>query len=123
MSGPDLTNQIVGILARFRENKVAFMADIESMFYQVLVAEEHRSYLKFLWWKDGNDKNPVTDCEMNVHVFGATSSPGCSNYALKKTSVEYKEQYGEEASKTLRRNFYVDDLLKSVRTQSILSKM
>ena len=117
MSGPDLTNQIVGLLARFRKNKVAFMADIESMFYQVLVAEEHRSYLKFLWWKDGNYKNPVTDCEMNVHVFGATSSPGCSNYALKKTSVEYKEQYGEEASKTLRRNFYVDDLLKSVRTE------
>ena len=35
MSGPDLTNQIVGILLRFREGRVAFMADIEAIFYQV----------------------------------------------------------------------------------------
>ena len=33
LSGPDLTNQIVGVLCRFRENEVAFMADIEQMFY------------------------------------------------------------------------------------------
>ena len=44
-------NQIVGILSRFREHDVAFMADMESMFYQVMVSEEQRCYLKFLWWK------------------------------------------------------------------------
>ena len=33
MSGPDLTNQIVGILLRFGEGRVAFMVDIEAMFY------------------------------------------------------------------------------------------
>ena len=30
LSGPDLTNQIVGVLSRFREHDVAFMAEIES---------------------------------------------------------------------------------------------
>ena len=54
--GPDLTNQIVGVLSRFQENEIALMADIESMFYQVQVSEEHRRFLKFLWWKDGNIK-------------------------------------------------------------------
>ena len=34
LSGPYLTNQIVGVLSRFREHDVAFMVDIESMFYQ-----------------------------------------------------------------------------------------
>ena len=33
--GPDLTNQTVGVLIRFREEQVAFMGDIEAMFYQV----------------------------------------------------------------------------------------
>ena len=33
--GPDLTNQIVGVLIRFREEQDAFMGDIEAMFYQV----------------------------------------------------------------------------------------
>ena len=54
LSKPDLINQIVGVLCRFRENKVAFIADTEQMFYQVMVTEKHRCYLKFSWWKDGN---------------------------------------------------------------------
>ena len=32
MPGPDLTNQVVGVLIRFREEQVAFMGDIEAMF-------------------------------------------------------------------------------------------
>ena len=37
MSGPDLTNQIVGVLTRFREGPVVIMGDIESLFHQVMV--------------------------------------------------------------------------------------
>ena len=104
LTGPDLTNQIVGVLSSFRENKIALMADIESLFYQVPVWEEDRRFLVFLWWKDGKCKNPVIDCEINVHVFGATSSPGCSHYALKKRSLDYKDVRGSKASETLHRN-------------------
>ena len=51
---------------------------------------------------------------MCVHVFGGTSSPGCCNYALWKTAIDNEVRFGEEASKKLLHNFYVDDLLKSV---------
>ena len=47
-------------------------------------------------------------------MFGSTSSPSCSNYALKRISIDGKDQFGLEAAKTLQNNFYVDDLLKSV---------
>ena len=47
MSGPDLANQIVGMIIRFHEEP---MGDIESMFHQVLVPEYDRSLLRFLWW-------------------------------------------------------------------------
>ena len=30
------------------------MTDVEQVFYQVMVTEKHRCYLKFLWWKDEN---------------------------------------------------------------------
>ena len=40
LSGPDLTNQIVGIMTRFREGKIAFMADIEALYHQVLVPDD-----------------------------------------------------------------------------------
>ena len=33
--GPDLANQVVGVLTRFRENKVAFMTDIEKIFSNI----------------------------------------------------------------------------------------
>ena len=48
ISGLDLTNQIVGVLTRFREDEIAFMADIEKMFYQVQVPVEQRKFLRFL---------------------------------------------------------------------------
>ena len=50
LPGPDLTNQIVSILIRYREEKVAVMADVVSMYYQIQVPENQQTYLKFLWW-------------------------------------------------------------------------
>ena len=39
LTGPNLTNPIVGVPTRFRQGEVAFMADIESMYYQVSIPE------------------------------------------------------------------------------------
>ena len=49
-----MTNSLVDVLSRFPQEPIAFMADIEAMFYQVFVPEEQRSYIRFLWWPDGN---------------------------------------------------------------------
>lgn len=49
LQGPDMTNKLIGVLTRFREDATAFMADIESMFCQVRVSPEQRDYLRFLW--------------------------------------------------------------------------
>ena len=61
LQGPDLTNTLQGALCRFREERVAFTCDIEAMFCQVRMKEEHRDYLRFLWWPDGDTaKDPLT---------------------------------------------------------------
>ena len=54
MSGLDLTNQIISISVKFRKDFVAVMADIESMFYQVFVADQHRNLLSFLCRENGD---------------------------------------------------------------------
>ena len=46
MSGPDLTNQIIGVLIRFRQEPIAIVADIELMYYQVRVPEKHQNFLR-----------------------------------------------------------------------------
>ena len=38
--GPDLANQIIGIIIRFRQEKMAFVADIEKMFFKFLLAKK-----------------------------------------------------------------------------------
>ena len=40
MSGPDLTNSLIGVLTRFIQDRVTFMADGDAMFYQVRVPDE-----------------------------------------------------------------------------------
>ena len=90
------------------------MADIEAMFHQVRVTEEHRSFLRFLWWPGGDVSLKPEVYEMCVHTFGTISSPSCANFALRKTAKDNKEMYGDDASDTLLRDFYVDDMLKSL---------
>ena len=41
-----MTTQITDTLIRFRQGKEAFVADIEKMFFQVLVSTEHRSLFR-----------------------------------------------------------------------------
>ena len=86
LHGPDLTNNLFGVLTRFRQEKITLMADIESMFYQVRVSEADYSYLRFLWWPDGNLESNLEEYQMAVHLFGAASSPSCSNFASRKTA-------------------------------------
>lgn len=90
------------------------MYDIQAMFHQVKVDGIHRDFLRFLWWDDENfDSDPV-EYRMTVHLFGATSSPGCANFALKTTANQYEGVCRKEAADFVRKDFYVDDGLKSV---------
>ena len=86
LQGPDLINDLIGILLRFREESVAFIADIKGMFHQFYVAEQYRNLLRFLWWKEGDPKKELVEYRMKVHLFGAASSPGCANFGLKRAA-------------------------------------
>ena len=54
--------------------------------------------------------------QMLVHLFGATSSPSCANFALKKTATDNAIEFDPQTIETIQANFYVDDCLKSVPT-------
>ncbi|XP_015776464.1 PREDICTED: uncharacterized protein LOC107354491 [Acropora digitifera] len=103
LQGPDLTNNLVAVLFRFRQEPVAFMCDIESMFHQVGVSEECRDLLRFLWWEDGDISKDPLEFRMTVHLFGATSSADDNDIEL-----------GSAPANFIRREFYVDDGLKLV---------
>ena len=43
LTGPDLTNSLLGVLLRFRQEPVAVVADVQHMFYCFYVNREHRN--------------------------------------------------------------------------------
>ncbi|XP_068704023.1 uncharacterized protein [Montipora foliosa] len=93
MQGTDLNNNLIGILMRFREEKFTVIADIESMFHQDRVDPRDRDALRFLWWPNGELHSTPAEAEDN------------------------KDTFPSEIVNTVKRNFYVDDCLKSVRTR------
>ncbi|KAL4004275.1 signal-regulatory protein delta [Sarotherodon galilaeus] len=118
LTGPELTNTLVGILCRFRKGPVAIMCDVERMFHQFHVKPEDQVYLRFLWWENGNLESPPSVFRMKVHLFGAASSPGCANFGLKHLATEGQDRFNQSTVKFIRRNFYVDDGLVSVRSDA-----
>ena len=116
LQGPDLTNSLVGILMRFRQESVALMSDVEAMFHQVRVKPGDCSALRFRWWPNGDLDSEPEEHMMTVHLFGGVSSLSCANFALRKTAEDNKALFDPQIIHTVQRNFYVDDCLKSVNS-------
>lgn len=114
LQGADLTNNLTGVLLRFRKESIALMADMEQMFHQVRVAPDHCHALRFLRWENRNLSQDPIDHQMLVPSFGATSSTCCASFILKKTANVYKSEYDVQAIDTVNRKFYLDDCLKSI---------
>lgn len=117
LQGPDLTSTLIGVLCRFRKEPIVIAADIEAMFHQVKVPNEDRDLLRFLWWPNGDYNQNMAEYRMTVHLFGATSSPSCANFALRKCAEDNIKQFNPQAVKTILNNFYVDDCLTSAASE------
>ena len=116
LQGRDQINSLLGILCRFRQERVAFLTDIKGMFHQFLLPEEYRDLLRFLWWRDGNSNNEVVEYRMKVYLFGAANSPGCANFGLRRAADDGEDEFGTDAAEFIRKEFYVDYGVKSVPT-------
>ncbi len=93
------------------------------MFHQVTVNSQDSEALRFLWWQDADAAKPLQDYSMQVHLFGATSSPSCANFSLRKMAEDHECEFDKETVNTVRKNFYVDDCLKSVVTVQKATKI
>ena len=83
---PDLLQNLIFVLLRFRQHKYAVSADIESMFLQVGVLARDQYSLRFLWREDTT--SDVVVHQYIRHILGARDSPTCANFALRKTATD-----------------------------------
>jgi len=117
ITGPDLNNTLIGVLIRFRREPVAITADIEQMFHCFRVKREHRNFLRFLWYRDNNPAGEITEYRMRVHVFGNSPSPAVAIYCLRRAVKEDQPNYDPAVEHLVRRDFYIDDCLRSFPTE------
>ena len=113
LTGPDLLQNLIHVLQRFRQHQFAVSADIEGMFLQVGVPDRDRPSLRFLWREDPTTN--VVVYQNTRHIFGAKDSPSCANYALQRTARDNVNQF-PEATKSVLENFYMDDYLDSLES-------
>jgi hypothetical protein len=114
-----LTNNLVGVLLRFRRDAYAATADIEQMFYQFMVNPEHRNFLKFFWYKDTDFTQPLVEYRMTVHVFGNSPSPAVATYGLRKAVATSDK----DVKNFVNNDFYVNDGLVSTPEKEQTSQL
>ena len=111
LTGPDLLQNIIHVILRFRQHQFAMSTDFGGMFLQVGVPDCDQPSLRFLCREDPTTN--VVVYQYMRHIFGAKDSPTCANYALQRTTRDNVSQY-PEATKAVLENFYMDDYLDSV---------
>lgn len=115
--GPDLNNSPLGVLIWFRKDLVAIIADIH-MFYGFLVKEDHRNYLRFLWYNDNDLSKEVVEYRMRVHVFENNPLSAVAIYSLRLAAQQVEQEDRTDTSHFVDRNFYVDISLMSFPTEA-----
>ncbi|XP_026010486.1 uncharacterized protein LOC113013640 [Astatotilapia calliptera] len=116
LGGPDLNNSLLGVLLRFRKEPIALTADVQQMFYCFVVREDHRDYLRYLWYEDNDITKSIVEFRMKVHVFGNSPSPAVAIYCMRQAAQQGEREHGSDARQFVERQFYVDDGLTSVAT-------
>ena len=111
LPGPDLTNELRGVIFRFREGVVAVVADIEGMYHAFKVAPQHRDALRF-FWVDESDTENLKIYRATSHPFGCRSSGAIASYCLRKIGHDATD-LSEGGQDFVQKSFYVDDGLPS----------
>ena len=111
-SGPDLLPNLLTLLVSFRNNRVAFTADIKGAFLQIGVHTEDRDLLRFLWNHNGSD---ITEYRFKRVPFGLNCGSFLLNATIKVLLGSEKENFPETCG-LLDSYLYIDDFISGSDT-------
>ncbi|XP_026325377.1 uncharacterized protein LOC113234292 [Hyposmocoma kahamanoa] len=106
--GPNLQSDLLSLILRWRQYKIAFTADIEKMFRQILVHEKDQHLQKIIW-RDSTDQL-LREYVLTTVTYGTKAAPFLAMRTLKQLAIDEGFKY-PSAAKALEEEFYMDDLL------------
>ena len=113
----NLMKDIVKLSIYFRSNKYTMLSDIKQAFLKIRLASETDKN-RFCFFMHDGDR--LVTYRYKTIIFGFNASPFILNYALKYHTEKYA---GDEFSKILKGNLYVDDMLITSNDINILKKV
>ncbi|XP_018400334.1 PREDICTED: uncharacterized protein LOC108777851 [Cyphomyrmex costatus] len=119
-TGPTIQQDLLSIILRFRQHRFVITADIKQMYRQILVQDDQRDLQRIVWRPDTSE--PIRDYRLNTITYGMASSPFLAIRCLYQLALENQDKY-PEASKIIRNDFYVDDLLSGGNDISTLQRL
>ena len=115
--GPKFNQLVFDLLVRFRQYKVALIADLEKAFLQISVAERDRDYLRFLWPSDiTREDSPLQTFRFTRVLFGLSSSPFLLNATIRHHLQRHISSHPDIVSRLLE-SIYVDDVVTGADTE------
>lgn len=109
--GPNLQNNIFELLINLRMFSTALTADIEKMYFQILLKPEHHSLQRILYRFRPDSK--IRIFQFNRVSFGVTSSPYLAMRSVRQLATDSSTSFPLAAYET-NNHFYMDDYFNSV---------
>ena len=119
--GPNVLNDILSVLLKFRENQIALVGDISKMYNSIHLCPRDQHTHRFLW-RDLESERPPDHYALTCVPFGDRPSGAIAITALRKTAEMSEEMY-PQAVEVIKNNSYVDDILASAPTQEAATKL
>ena len=119
--GPDLLNNLLGVLLRFREGSVGVTGDVKKMYHSVSISIPDQHTHRFLW-RDLDESCSPDTYVMTAVSFGDKPAGTIATLALRKTAEMGQEEF-PEAARAIIRNTYMDDVITSVNSREEAAKL
>ena len=107
--GPDVLNNLHGVLLRFRKDIVGGQGDVEKMFCMIRIPQEEQKMQLFFWCFPGDDK--IRTFCMTRLVMGNKPSGALS--MVETVEMDDNAQKYQAAHETIIRDAYVDNVFRT----------
>ncbi|GFW30302.1 uncharacterized protein TNCV_3850731 [Trichonephila clavipes] len=106
--GKMLQPNLFKILVKFRLSEIAFSADIQQMYRQILIDQEDQNFQRIVW-RESKD-SPIREYKLCTVTYGTASAPYLATLCLFQKGLEL-ERDDPAVSSLIKESFYIDDLM------------
>ena len=104
--GPTVHSSLVDVLLRFRQHRVALVADVSRMYRAIALTDADKDLHRFVWRSSPSDS--LKDYRMTRVTFGVSASSFVSNMCVKQNALDLSMEF-PLAARAVEDSFYVDD--------------